>query len=57
MAAASRATIAIFGLQGGGGGSGVIVTPDGYGAHQLHVTSACGDHMRVGLSDGAWSMQ
>ena len=52
MAAASRATIAIFGLQGGGGGSGVIVTPDGYALTNFHVTSACGDHMRVGLSDG-----
>ncbi len=52
MAAASRATIAIFGLQGGGGGSGVIVTPDGYALTNFHVTSGCGDHMRVGLSDG-----
>lgn len=52
MAAASRATIAIFGLEGGGGGSGVIVTPDGYALTNFHVTSACGDHMRVGLSDG-----
>ncbi len=52
MASASRATIAIFGLAGGGGGSGVIVTPDGYALTNFHVTSACGDHMRVGLSDG-----
>lgn len=52
MAAASLATIAIFGLEGGGGGSGVIVTPDGYALTNFHVSSACGDHMRVGLSDG-----
>ncbi len=52
MAAASSATIAVFGLQGGGGGSGVIITPDGYALTNFHVTSACGDHMRVGLSDG-----
>ena len=52
MAAASRATIAIFGLEGGGGGSGVIITPDGYALTNFHVTSACGDHMRVGLADG-----
>ncbi len=52
MAKASQATIAVFGLDGGGGGSGVIITPDGYALTNFHVTSACGDHMRCGLSDG-----
>ncbi|MFO1063149.1 MAG: trypsin-like peptidase domain-containing protein [Pirellulales bacterium] len=52
MAAASQATIAVFGLDGGGGGSGVIITPDGYALTNFHVTSACGDHMRCGLNDG-----
>ncbi|MGN6546944.1 MAG: trypsin-like peptidase domain-containing protein, partial [Aureliella sp.] len=52
MARAAQATIAVFGLEGGGGGSGVIITPDGYALTNFHVTSACGDHMRVGLSDG-----
>lgn len=52
MARASRATIAVFGLDGGGGGSGVLITPDGYALTNFHVTSACGDHMRCGLSDG-----
>lgn len=52
MARASQATIAVFGLDGGGGGSGVIITPDGYALTNFHVTSACGDHMRCGLSDG-----
>ncbi len=52
MNRASAATIAIFGLDGGGGGSGVIVTPDGYALTNYHVTSACGDHMRCGLNDG-----
>ncbi len=52
MESASRATIAVFGLDGGGGGSGVIITPDGYALTNFHVTSACGDHMRVGLADG-----
>lgn len=52
MARASLATIAVFGLDGGGGGSGVLITPDGYALTNFHVTSACGDHMRCGLSDG-----
>ena len=52
MAKASQATIAVFGLDGGGGGSGVLVTPDGYALTNFHVSSACGDHMRCGLADG-----
>ncbi len=52
MARAAQATIAVFGLDGGGGGSGVIVTDDGYALTNFHVTSACGDHMRCGLNDG-----
>ena len=52
MARAAEATVAIFGLDGGGGGSGVLVSPDGYALTNYHVSSACGDHMRCGLSDG-----
>lgn len=53
MQRASQATISIFGLDGGGGGSGVIISPDGFALTNYHVSSACGDHMRCGLSDGS----
>ena len=47
-----KRTVAIFGLDGGGGGSGVLITRDGYALTNYHVSSACGDHMRCGLNDG-----
>ena len=52
MGKAAEATISVFGLDGGGGGSGVIVSSDGYALTNYHVSSACGDHMRCGLNNG-----
>ncbi|HBE68032.1 MAG TPA: serine protease, partial [Planctomycetaceae bacterium] len=52
MKQASAATVAIFGAEPGGGGSGVLISEDGYALTNYHVSSACGDTMRCGLDDG-----
>lgn len=46
------ATVSIFVPGGGGGGSGVLISPDGYALTNFHVTSPAGNYMRCGLSDG-----
>jgi serine protease Do len=48
----TRPTIAIFDRKGQGGGSGVIISPDGFAVTNYHVTAPCGPAMKVGLSDG-----
>lgn len=55
IAAIERAilpTVAVFGNGGEGGGSGVVITPDGYALTNFHVTSPFGTNMRCGMSDG-----
>lgn len=49
---AAPAVVAIFSPDGNGGGSGVLISPDGYALSNYHVTSACGDFMKCGLNDG-----
>ncbi len=46
------ATVCIFIPGGGGGGSGVLISPDGYALTNFHVSSPAGSYMRCGLSDG-----
>jgi S1-C subfamily serine protease len=48
----SRPTLAIFGADGQGGGSGVIISPDGYALTNFHVTAPTGPAMKCGLADG-----
>jgi serine protease Do len=49
---AAPAVVAIFSADGNGGGSGVLISHDGYALSNFHVTSACGDFMKCGLNDG-----
>lgn len=52
IAKAIPSTAAIFDSKGEGGGSGVIVTPDGLVLTNFHVVASMGMAMKVGLSDG-----
>ena len=46
------ACVAVFGPKGDGGGSGVIISPDGYALTNFHVVQPSGDYMLCGLPDG-----
>jgi S1-C subfamily serine protease len=49
---ASQPTIAIFANAGQGGGSGVVISPDGYALSNFHVTNEAGKAMQCGMADG-----
>ena len=49
---AAPTVVAIFSPDGNGGGSGVLISADGYALSNFHVTSACGNFMKCGLNDG-----
>lgn len=44
--------VAIFAAGGQGGGSGVLISADGYALSNYHVTRPCGVGMKCGLADG-----
>jgi S1-C subfamily serine protease len=52
IAKASAATVCVFARGGQGGGSGVVISPDGYALSNFHVTQPAGDNMRCGMNDG-----
>ena len=52
MERVAPSVVAVFGSDGGGGGSGVLITPDGFALTNFHVTDGAGDFMRCGLNDG-----
>src|SRR5579871_2484953 len=49
---AKPAVTAIFAPGFNNGGSGVVISEDGYALTNFHVTSACGNVMKCGLPDG-----
>ena len=52
MAKASHSVLAIFDPAGQGGGSGVVISADGFALSNFHVTHPCGNSMKCGMSDG-----
>ena len=46
------ACVAVFAGGGQGGGSGVVISPDGYALSNFHVTSGSGEAMKCGMADG-----
>ncbi len=52
IAKAMKSTVCVFVPGGAGGGSGVLITSDGFALTNFHVSSPAGTYMRCGLSDG-----
>jgi S1-C subfamily serine protease len=52
VAQVSPSVVAIFSPGGQGGGSGVLITSDGYALTNFHVTNGAGNFMKCGLADG-----
>jgi len=52
IAKAAPTAVSVFVPGGAGGGSGVLISPDGYALTNFHVSSPAGTYMRCGLSDG-----
>jgi len=52
MAKVRPTVLAIFDPSGQGGGSGVVITADGYALSNFHVVQPCGNAMKCGMADG-----
>ncbi len=52
IAKVTPTVVCIFAHEGQGGGSGVLVSPEGYTLTNFHVTHEAGTAMKCGLSDG-----
>ncbi len=49
---ATKSAVAIFADGGNNGGSGVVISADGYALTNFHVVKPAGSHMKCGMSDG-----
>jgi len=49
---AKDAVLAVFASTGRGGGSGVVISADGYALTNFHVVKPCGNAMKCGMADG-----
>ena len=52
IAKAKKAAISVFAPGGNGGGSGVVITNDGFALTNYHVTKPCGSYMQCSMPDG-----
>ncbi len=52
IARASKTAVGVFGPESRGGGSGVVVTPDGYAVTNFHVVQSCEPFMKCSMADG-----
>jgi serine protease Do len=49
---AIKTAVAVFANEGAGGGSGVVISPDGYTVTNFHVAQPAGTYMKCGMADG-----
>ncbi len=47
-----QSVVAVFDTKGEGGGSGVLISADGFALTNFHVARPCGEWMKCGLPDG-----
>jgi len=52
VAKLTPSVLAIYAKEGQGGGSGVVISPDGYALTNFHVTHEAGTAMKCGMADG-----
>ena len=49
---AKQSVLSVFVANGQGGGSGVVISPDGFALTNFHVAQPCGKAMQCGMADG-----